>query len=306
MLRFSFFDYTKNKCFLLTRVYNIGIMAKLLATDLDGTLFFPRQTRRCIPKKNVKFLQKWIDQGNRAVLITSRSSKFLERLTKEIQRPVDFLACSSAEIIVDGKLIKESFIDNQLLTDLLNDISKKYNPLAYMLTTKDYPLIIKQNKKVNVFFKLLYKLYYFFQFKYREDYVMDSDVFDEQLANGKCLKVMVVFGIGKSKNQLSKEINKALRERFPIIEASWSDIVIELTPKGCSKGDGLEYYCNAQNIDSKDVYVVGDSGNDIAMFTKFHENSYCMAHAFTSVRKYAKNAISRVYNLDKIVLEGEK
>lgn len=281
-------------------------MAKLLATDLDGTLFYPRQTRRCIPKKNAAFLRKWIDEGNKAVLITSRSINFLERLQKEIQRPVDYLACSSAEVLVDGKLIRESFIDNTALKELLDDVTEKYKPLAYMLTTKEYPLIIKQNKKVNIFFKLLYKLYYFFQFKYRENYIMDKGEFDEQLANGQCKKVMVVFGIGKSKNQLSKEINKALRERFQNIEASWSGIVIELTPKGCSKGEGLEYYCNALNIDSKDVYVIGDSGNDIAMFTKFHENSYCMAQAFTSVRKYAKHTISRVYNLDKIVLKGEK
>lgn len=288
-------------------MYNSDItMAKLLATDLDGTLFYPRQTKRCIPKKNQRFLRKWIDQGNRAVLITSRSLEFLQRLKDEIDRPVDFLACSSSEIMVDGKLIHESFIPGDILKNILEKIDERYHPVGYMITTKDYPLIIKQNKKVGKILQIIYKLYWIFQFKYREKYIMNDSVFDEEVKNGKVRKVMIIFGLGKSKKTLSKEINKELRDNFPDIEASWSDIVIELTPKGCSKGEGLEYYCNALNIDPKDVYVVGDSGNDIGMFTKFHENSYCMSHAFTSVRKYAKHTISRVYKLDEIVLKGEK
>lgn len=280
-------------------------MAKLLACDLDGTLFYPKQLGRCIPKKNQKFLTKWIDAGNRVVLITSRGTDFLARLRSELERPVDLLPCSSAQVIVDDKIIKEQFIPNDALASVLEKIEERYHPLSYMLTTKDHPLIIKQNRKINFLLKVLYKLYWIFQGKYREKYVIDDNLFDSEIKSGKNLKVMVVFGLGKSKKTLSKEINKELRDNFPEIEASWSDIIIELTPKGCSKGEGLEYYCNALNIDANDVYVVGDSGNDIAMFTKFHENSYCMKHAFTSVRKYAKHSISRVHNLDKIVLKGE-
>jgi len=281
-------------------------MAKLLATDLDGTLFYPRKTRHCIPKKNIKFLRKWIDNGNRAVLVTSRSYDFVEQLKKEIQRPVDFLVCSSSQIYSEDKLIRETCIPNQTLSKILKKITERYHPIGYMMTTKDHPLIIRKARTVPKIFMALYKLYWIFQGKYREPYEMSDDLFDQELAEGQILKVMVIFGMAKNKKKMSKEINKEIRENFPYIEASWSEQVIELTAKGCSKGEGLEYYCNALNIDSKDVYVVGDSGNDIAMFTKFHENSYCMLHAFTSVRKYAKHTISRVYKLDKIVLEGEK
>ena len=126
------------------------------------------------------------------------------------------------------------------------------------------------------------------------------------MKNGKVYKVMTFFGMGKSKRTLSKEINKELRDNFPEIESSWSLIVNELTPKGCNKGEGLEHYCNVAKIPADDVYVIGDSGNDIAMFQKFHEHSYCMAHAYPSVKKYAKYTVSRVYSLDKLVLKGEK
>ena len=61
-------------------------MPKLLACDLDGTLFFPKGKKRCISKKNVKFLQDFIDEGNKVVLVTSRSTQFTDKLKDEIQR----------------------------------------------------------------------------------------------------------------------------------------------------------------------------------------------------------------------------
>ena len=92
-------------------------MAKLLAIDLDGTLFYPKCIKRCICKKNVKFLRRWIDAGNKLVLVTSRSTQFTERLKDEIKRPVDFITCCSSQIIADDKLIynKAIFSDDKNL-----------------------------------------------------------------------------------------------------------------------------------------------------------------------------------------------
>lgn len=278
---------------------------KLLATDLDGTLFYPKQTKRCIPKKNVKFLQDWIDAGNRAVLITSRSYEFTEKLKKEIDRPIDFINCTSSQIYIDDKLVRNSRMDNKALSEILNYLDEYNRPVAYLMTTKNHSLVIKQNKPLGKFVQWIYRLWHFFQFSYREPYVLDNNVFDEELKNGDCYKVMVFYGFGKSKKILSKDINKILREKHPDIESSWTSIVNELTPVNCNKGAGLEFYTNYLQIDKKDVYVVGDSGNDITMFNKFHENSYCMNHAYPSVKKYAKYTISRIYKLRKLVLKGE-
>lgn len=281
-------------------------MCKLLACDLDGTLFYPKKVNRCISHRNVNFLRKWIDAGNKVVLITSRSAEFVERLKKEIQRPFDVMACTSAQIFHDEELIRDKWMPNGKLETILEKIDKKYKPIGYLLTAKDHPCVVYNTKRRGKAFLLFYKFYYWFQFKYREPAEMDNDLFIDLVRNGHCYKVMTFFGFGKSKGKLSKEINKALRENFPEIESSWSLIVNELTPRGCNKGEGLEYYCQKLGINKDDVYVVGDSGNDIAMFQKFHEHSYCMLHAYPSVKKYAKHTIARVYKLDKLVLKGEK
>ena len=280
-------------------------MGKLLAVDLDGTLFYPKGVKRCISKKNVKFLQDFIDAGNRVVLITSRSTQFTDKLKDEIKRDFDIMNCTSAQIFANGECIRESAMKKDDLKSILDYLDKEHHPLAYLLTSKDYPCVIKQNVKVGKILLGIYKLYWYFQHCYREPYVFDNGLFDNEVEKSSALKIMVFFGLGRSKKQVTKELNKLLREKHPGIESSWTQFVNELTPIGCNKGDGLEFYCNHLGIDKKDVIVVGDSGNDIAMFNKFHENSYVMAHAYPSVKKYAKNVVSRVFKLRKYVLKGE-
>ena len=116
---------------------------------------------------------------------------------------------------------------------------------------------------------------------------------------------MIFYGLKKNKSKISKEINKELRDKYNDIEVSWTAQVNEITPLHCSKSEGLKKYCEIMNIDKDNVYVVGDSGNDISMFNDFHEHSFCMKHSYPSVKKYASHIISRVYKLDKIVLKGE-
>lgn len=291
----------------LTRMYNTltSVMSKVLAVDLDGTLFYPKKITRCISRRNVKFLRNWIDAGNRLVLVTSRSHEFTNRLEKEIQRPYDVINCTSSMIFHNGEMIYETHMRNDQITKIIEEIKERYKPRAFLLTSKDQPCAIYDAGSNTWLMKISYRLWYFFQFRYKEPMVMDNDVFQHELEHGDVYKIMTFFGFGKKKGVLSKEINKELREKFPEIESSWSIIVNELTPKDCHKGAGLERYCHLLNIPNEDVYVVGDSGNDISMFMKFHEHSYCMMHAYPSVKKYARHVITRVYKLEKLVLKGE-
>lgn len=281
-------------------------MGKLLATDLDGTLFYPKQTKKCISKKNVKFLQEWIDAGNRLVLVSSRSYEFTHKLEEEIKRKFDHINCTSSQIYVNDQLIRDTYMDKNSIKEILKYIDEHAKPLAYLMTTKNYAYVIKQNRPVSKLIFKMYQLWHFFQFKYRESCVISNRIFDEEIENGQCYKIMVFYGFSRSNKKRAKEINKVLREKYPLIESSWTTIVNELTPINCNKGAGLEFYTNYIGVDPKDVYVVGDSGNDITMFNKFYDNSYCMKHSYRSVKKYAKYKISRVHNLRKLVLKGDK
>ena len=280
-------------------------MAKLLAIDLDGTLFYPKRIKKCICKKNVLFLRKWIDAGNKVVLVTSRSTQFTAKLKDEIQRPVDFINCCSSQIIADDKMVYDKAMPNKQLKQVLKHIEDTYEPIALLMTSENHPCIIKYSRRVSKIYTFFYRIWWWFQFSYREPFVADNEVFEKELESAKVYKIMTFIGLRKNKAKISKETNKELREEFPEIESSWTAQVNELTPMGCNKGNGVERYCQLVNINPDDVYVVGDSGNDITMFNKFHEHSYCMRRGHPSARKYAKHIISRVYKLDKLLLGGE-
>lgn len=276
-------------------------MSKLLAVDLDGTLFYPKQRRRLVPKKNVEFLQKWIDAGNSVVLVSSRSYSFTSQILKEINRPVDFINHLGGQIRINNKIVKDVWIDNKILKEVLDSIRHEFDTLGFMSSTEKYPLVIRDNQGLSKLFVILYRLWYFFQGKYREKYITSNEIFDDQVEKGKVYLTRVLFGIKKRKSEIAKELNKKFRDAYPEIEFSWTDIIIEMTPAGCSKSESLKFYVEKKGFKNDDVYVVGDSGNDISMFTEFKEHSYCMAHSYSSVKKYAKNIISRVHNLDKLL-----
>jgi len=280
-------------------------MAKLLAIDLDGTLFYPKRIKKCICKKNVVFLRNWIDAGNKVVLVTSRSTQFTAKLKDEIQRPIDFINCCSSQIIANDQLIYDKAMPNEELKKILEKIENVYEPIALLMTSENHPCIIKYSRKVSRIYVFFYRLWWWFQFSYREPFIADNKIFEDELNNSRIYKIMTFIGLRKNKYKISKETNKELREEFPEIESSWTQQVNELTPQGCNKGNGVDKYCQLMNIDHNDVYVVGDSGNDITMFNKYYEHSYCMKRGHPSARKYAKHIISRVYKLQKLLMRGE-
>ncbi len=278
---------------------------KLLATDLDGTLLYPNRYRTCMPKKNAKFLHKWINEGNKVVCVSSRSLSFKLLLEEEVGFPLDFIGASSAQMSFEGKVIKDESLINKEIIEIVNELEEKYHPFAFIAVTKSHPFIIKTTHKKSKVLATFYRTYWKAQGKKAERYLLDATSFDKALKEDKVYKVMIFFGLKRKNKAYSKDASKEIREKYPAIETSWSRIVIELTPLNCNKAAGLKEYCKLTNTNPSDVYVVGDSGNDISMFKEFHEHSYCLAHGHPSARKYAKHVIRRVYNLDKLVLKGD-
>ena len=134
-------------------------MSKLLAVDLDGTLFYPRKLTRRIPKKNVAFLRKWIDQGNKVVLVSSRSYEFTSQLKEEIQRPVDFINFIGGQVRINDELVKDVWIEREPLKKVLKEVAENYDILSYMIATNDR-LIMSNTKGIGRLFKLFYEFFF--------------------------------------------------------------------------------------------------------------------------------------------------
>ena len=164
-------------------------MSKLLAVDLDGTLFYPKQLTRRIPKKNVKFLQDWIDSGNKVVLISSRSYEFTEQLNEEIKRPVDFINYSGAQIRINGILVKDTPMDNKVLELILDKILKMDKTIAFLSSSDRFPAVLRDNVGFGKLMRAFYRVWYWMQGQYKERYLVDNELFDSEIRNGKVSRI---------------------------------------------------------------------------------------------------------------------
>lgn len=271
-------------------------MRKVIATDLDGTLFYPRRKIGMIPWRNLKFCRKLINDGNELVLVTGRSHFYTMLVEEKIESSLDVIGMNGAFIIVDGQIKDEHFLDKEVL-ELYKDITTRFNILGCMIMSKRYPLLIT-GPHFNWVKRLFYRIYYWTQGVYAEKFLLSRSLFQKELRSGRVYKLMFFFGLGKDGHEKANKANKYIREHYgDSFEASWSHLFIEITPKGCSKGESLKKYQKYKGVSDENIYVVGDSGNDISMFKEYYENSFCMKHSSPAVKKYAKHILRRFYDL---------
>ena len=274
---------------------------KLLATDLDGTLFYPKDKKNMICEENLKLVRDFIDDGNKVILVSGRSLDYCEIVKKKINRECD-LICFNGALVKDSKeIINSQKIKNYDAINLIKSIMISYKlPGVFIMT--NHGVFIELHYKTKIL-NILGKAYYKTQKNYAEKYHFKHEEFINELKTGDIYKIMFFFGVRMKRQHLASEVNKFLRNVLFDYEANWSNNVIEITAKNCYKAYALEQYVSKYNINRKNVYVVGDSGNDISMFNAFHENSFCLSHANPIVSKYAKHIINKFCDLSLYILE---
>lgn len=271
---------------------------KLLATDLDGTLFYPKRRIKLIAKKNINYIDRFIKDGNQVVLVTGRSPRFARKVIERLGHEVDVIGMNGAYTISGGEVMNEHFLDFSIET-MLFDLNSLFPILGTMLISRKYPLLIA-TPPVGKFFQLFYRFYYWSLGAYAEDYYFSNEEFLSEIKSNEVYKLMIFFGISKRGVKMASRANQYLRAHYKDqFEASWSGGFIEITPAGISKANGIEKYRKIHGINAENVYVVGDSGNDISMFQAYYERSFCMKHAHKKVRKYAKTIIQRFHHLER-------
>ena len=278
-------------------------MSKLLGSDLDGTLYFPKHRIRLLSAKTVRFLRSFIDEGNTLAVVSGRNIGSCSKVSRRIKRPISIVGCNGAVIKHNNDIVQSKTIDSDAAHKVLEYLEKNWSPKGYYVMTNDDEFILKYKFK-SIWYRIGYLLWYIFQGVLREPFIVSESKFNKAIDENKVYKIMVMFGINEKAKQRSNEANKDLREKFgDIIEPSWSFEFIELSPVGTSKSSGLKSLANYLNITNSDIYVVGDSGNDISMFKEFSQNSFCMAKAPLSVSKYASHTLKKFNDIREYLEE---
>ena len=272
----------------------------VIATDLDGTLFYPKMIFSMFTRSNKKFLQRFIGDGGKLVVVTSRGLPFMSKIPKKLGAPCDFVCCNGAIVSVNGEVVKKQPLDPQKFKALVQDLRARYNPKLMLLNSSTRGTVMTRSLS-SLFGSMAYFLYEAVQGVYREKTVRSDHVFYDEIERGEAYKMMFYVGATKLKKAYAEHLTDKLAQEYPDFSFAWVEQFIEVAPKGCTKAEGVAYYLAKVGLDNHNVIVVGDSGNDVAMFDAFHENSYCMAHSPSSVKKRAAHVLRRVSDLEEVL-----
>lgn len=253
-----------------------------------------------VSSRSRDFLTRFLDDGGKVILVSGRMPASCKKLEERLGSPLDAICCNGAAIISGGKLIKDETFEAQPVKNMIEEINREMEIPIVMLFTRNRG-VVSQSHSLTRFVRFGFSFYTFFQFNYREEMLRDDKAYYEELEKGEIYKVMLYFGATKKKIARAEEAAKLLALRYPQFCFAWSKQVVEITPKGCTKSQGLSFYLDYNKIDHDNVLVIGDSGNDISMFDDFPDNSFCMEHAPESVRSHAKHTIHRFGDLQEYV-----
>lgn len=281
-------------------------MAKLLATDLDGTLFYPKKRIRLISNKTREFIRDFIDAGNHFVVVSGRNIGPCTRVFKKLQREGLAIGCNGSFVLDKGQLVSKTTFEPSILHRVIKYVEEHFHIKGLYVMSQDNEFV-QRDKFKSIFYRIMNSLWYFYQGALRNPYEICKEKFEKIINEGRAFKLMIMFGVSKKSIQRSNEANKELYKVFGNeIEASWSNEFIEISPYGCSKSNGLKFLENYLKINHDDIFVVGDSGNDISMFKEYQEHSFCMSHAPLSVSKYAKHTIKKFENVKDYLYEDKE
>lgn len=275
-------------------------MAKLIAIDLDGTLFYPKKRIKLVSKLNVAFLHRAIKFGHEVVFVTSRNQKFVKKVLKEINLDLDYVGRNGCVVIHKHQVIRDEVMKPKDIQEVTKYLLSRHQRLMMSIDTKTQSNLVFTSNYA-WYLDWLYRFYYLFQGRYREAYLKDNELFTQTVKNSQTIqRLLVYFGLGKKAKVLSYEESLQLKKKFPELEIAWINGLIEVASLGTNKATALMQLATAKQFSPDDVIVIGDSGNDIPMFHAF-KDSYCMVHAHPEVKKHARHTIHQVHELSAVL-----
>ncbi len=280
-------------------------MRKVLATDLDGTLFYPKRRVRLIDKNNLRILKSHVANDGHLILVTGRNYPFINKVFKKIGTSVDIIACNGAFVKAGNKILKAQIIEKNICLGIYQLLVTEMNDFVISLFTKDGQMAMCSHG-VSFFKNILYRIVYNYQGTYAEKYLKGKKKMLKTVQEHDVFKILLYCGIGEEGKENAQKIANAIKKAYPTLEIAVEGSAIEITAYKCTKAEGLAIICEHYGYQNDDLVVIGDSANDITMFDVY-PNSVCMSHATKEVQEHAKYVVDNFYDVEQYLLkENEK
>ncbi len=108
-------------------------MIKLIATDLDGTLFYPKRRLFVMPHANKKLLREFLADGGKVLMVSGRSIGVFKRVEKMLQHPIGLFGCNGAYFYDDSGVHDTMPLDPKSVLDFYAFFRNSYSIAAWFI-----------------------------------------------------------------------------------------------------------------------------------------------------------------------------
>lgn len=276
-------------------------MKKLLASDIDGTLLVDSK----IHEKSLYNIKRFRDKGHLFVLSTGRPLCNINHLLKNNTLDVDAYVLCNGAFILDNNLneIKNFTIDSKVVYDLCSYILDDNN---FMISISDgySSYLVKKNFLLNL--KLLFNktvIKYIMAFTLGKSNKVKFLNKNKLLQNDYFINVISIYTLNNDINSAEALKNHINYNYSESVTAYRNQCFVDVVFKNCSKATGIEELCNKFKLDDNNVYVIGDSWNDLSMFERY-SNSYTFSYSEEALKPNVTNIVDAFYDCIDHILDN--
>jgi Cof subfamily protein (haloacid dehalogenase superfamily) len=275
-------------------------MIKCLISDVDGTLLLHKEEFIMnIEDKTVVAVRKLVQQGVHFVLASGRTHANKHVFEKQLGFPLDFIGSNGSSVIINEQLTVDKTMPLDFYIRLVDKVSKQ-NILSNIMFVDsdghhifdkrfgwDESLFLKMNDNK--------ELSHYFEGTIEE--------WKNKSPNSKLFnKAVLTIANAIDRDELMAFLEEFVKEEN--IDMFYSgDIFIEIMPKAINKASGIANLCEYYGFNLDEVAVIGDSFNDVSMFTQHYQHSFVMQDADPEVKAHAKHVVASVDEAVHYIME---
>lgn len=254
---------------------------KLLASDLDGTLYF-NETEPHIKPQDQAAIEAFQKAGNLFGICSGRTYAGICHALDGTGIHLDFYILVSGACLMDGQghYIYRHLLSKDLISQIVRLVQDEKSAQILFCAQENYYLIHPNTAQ-----------------KRRGKEIDDmSEAKEEQYDS-----LHISFSDPLTLERIKARLTQTLSEQ---IEIHHNVNNLDITPKGCSKGKAILTLDQYLPIQFQNIAVIGDSYNDISML-KTAPTSFTFHSSEKEVRDHAKYLVSDIAEAIQIIKEEQ-
>ncbi|AWN21339.1 Cof-type HAD-IIB family hydrolase [Streptococcus sobrinus] len=250
---------------------------KLLALDLDGTLF---NSQKQVSLENRRALKEAYAKGVKVVITTGRPLAAIGDLLDEL----DLVSPEDYSITFNGGLVQRNtgqiLAKHELAFADVENIHGVLEPLGLPVDVLSDGIVYSiPSRGQKSLYHLANPLLTFVE-------IPSLDQLPRDIVYNKIVTVCPEDYL----DQRIAQLPDSLRQDYEVFKSR--EIILEIMPKGVHKAVGLQLLCDYLGLDASQVMAVGDEENDLTML-KWAGLGVAMANGVPLVKETAKVVTSR-------------